>query len=525
MFFTTAVALAVVVFAWNRRDYKPALILALLMMCVAIWCFAAAIEAGIVGPANKIFWSKVCYIGFVFVAPLAFLFILVYSDRWKLFRPITFIVLGGISVITLILVWTNEYHGLIWSGFHPGSTAANVLIYEHGFWYWLFIFFHYSLFTIALILLIGKIKHTSSPYRQQLIAICIATLIPALGGAIYLLRISPIPGLDWSPVSTVFTGLIFAYIIFRYKFLDLVPVARDALVEQMLDGMIVLDEQQRIIDINPSARNMLHNGKFIKIGSTLAEAVPDLGYTINNKHNNQTLAINITGEKSRFIDVRYSVINGDMTGINCSLLLFRDITKRKNAEIELSRANTELEYRLEEIQKLQNQLREESIRDPLTALYNRRYLEDALEREFARAQRENYQVGIIMLDIDHFKKINDSYGHVVGDVVLKKLANLLVTKFRLEDIICRFGGEEFLIVMPATTISKAVDRIEDFREILEKTVMKIDGKQIRITISAGVAVFPDDGLTIEKVTHAADQEMYKAKAAGRNRVIAATISI
>ena len=149
MFFTTAIALVVAVQSWQRREYKPAYILSLLMVCVAFWSFGGAIEAGIVGQANKIFWSKVAYIGFVFVAPLAFLFILIYSDRWTLFRPITVIFLGAISATTLILAWTNEYHGLIWSGFHPGSQAANVLIYDHGLWYWVFISFHYALFTIA----------------------------------------------------------------------------------------------------------------------------------------------------------------------------------------------------------------------------------------------------------------------------------------------------------------------------------------------------------------------------------------
>jgi diguanylate cyclase (GGDEF)-like protein len=214
-----------------------------------------------------------------------------------------------------------------------------------------------------------------------------------------------------------------------------------------------------------------------------------------------------------------------MKGVNCSLLLFRDITKRKNAEIELNQVNRELETRIEEIQKLQNQLREESIRDPLTGLYNRRYLEDAVEREFARALRDQYPVGIIMVDIDHFKKVNDSFGHISGDVVLQKLANLFLNSFRLEDIICRFGGEEFIIVMPATSAFTAIERVEEFRITLENTVMDILGNPIHITISAGVSVFPDDGRSFEDVIHAADQAMYKAKAAGRNQIIAATVSI
>ena len=268
-------------------------------------------------------------------------------------------------------------------------------------------------------------------------------------------------------------------------------------------------------------------GSPLRIGSTLAEAVPDLSSLgdKNGKITTQTLTLKLSGEKSRFIDVRFSIINGKTAGANCSLLLFRDVTKRKNAEIELNRANRELETRLEEIQQLQNQLREESIRDPLTGLYNRRYLEDALEREFARALRDDYPVSIIMVDIDHFKLVNDSYGHIVGDVVLQKLADVLLNKFRLEDITCRFGGEEFIIVMPEVPAAKAIKRIEEFRKLLEQSVMEVAGHKIQITISAGVAVFPDDGQTIDAVIHTADQAMYKAKAAGRNQIIATTVAI
>jgi diguanylate cyclase (GGDEF)-like protein len=170
-------------------------------------------------------------------------------------------------------------------------------------------------------------------------------------------------------------------------------------------------------------------------------------------------------------------------------------------------------------------LREESIRDPLTGLYNRRYLDDALEREFSRAKRDNYPVGIIMMDIDHFKKVNDTYGHIVGDVVLQKLAQMLGAKFRREDIICRFGGEEFLVVMPETSANNAFEKIEDFRKDLENIVIEAAGQQIKLTISGGVAMYPFDGIVIDDIIQSADQAMYKAKAAGRNQVIATPVSI
>jgi diguanylate cyclase (GGDEF)-like protein len=167
-----------------------------------------------------------------------------------------------------------------------------------------------------------------------------------------------------------------------------------------------------------------------------------------------------------------TLIKGTKSTTDCSLLILRDITKRKTIEDSLNQANRELERRINEIQILQNKLKEESIRDPLTRLYNRRYMEDALKREFAHATRDGYPVSIIMADIDHFKRVNDTYGHSAGDEILIQLSQLFVSNFRVEDIVCRFGGEEFLIVMPETSAETAFLRVDGLRRFLETTELK-----------------------------------------------------
>ncbi|HEX7557207.1 MAG TPA: histidine kinase N-terminal 7TM domain-containing protein [Leptolinea sp.] len=520
---TATLSFTVGVSAFQRKSLLTGRILTLLMLSISIWAFSSGIEAGSIGLSQKVFWAKMEYIGFVWAAPLTFFFILAYTNRWKWVKPPVLIVLGTMSIITLSLAWTNDYHGLIWNAFHQGNDQLNVLIYNHGTWYWIFAAFYYALFLASLIILIRDFRHLKSPYRQQTISIILATLLPAVAGILYMFKISPIPGLDWMPIFTFFTGLLFSWSMFRYRLLNLVPIARDILVEQMLDGMIVLDDQQRVIDINPSARTMLMRGDSIKIGDSLASAIPELWVSYadaNNRTKTRTLTVPLTSNQLRYVDIRCTAIKGKSVGDNCSLLILKDITKRKTAEDMLNHANIELENRIVEIQKLQHQLREDSIRDPLTDLYNRRYLEDALQREFARARRDSYQVSIIMIDIDHFKIVNDSFGHATGDVVLQRLSNMLASSFRLEDIVCRYGGEEFLIVMPATSIETALARIEKFRELLEQTTMEISNQKVRITISSGVAGFPDDGASINEVIEVSDRAMYQAKAAGRNRVIA-----
>jgi diguanylate cyclase (GGDEF)-like protein/PAS domain S-box-containing protein len=200
-----------------------------------------------------------------------------------------------------------------------------------------------------------------------------------------------------------------------------------------------------------------------------------------------------------------------------------DITDRKRTEEELHLANEKLMAQMKEIQLLQSNLRDQVIRDPLTGLYNRRYLSETLDRELDRAMREGYPVSLVMIDIDDFKQVNDTYGHFAGDLVLKHLAQQLTRQTRASDLVCRMGGDEFLIVFPNLTAHIAVDRAEECRAAFEETAALFEETPIRTTISIGVATFPEHGATEQDVLSAADRAMYEAKVTGRNRVVASRI--
>ena len=169
--------------------------------------------------------------------------------------------------------------------------------------------------------------------------------------------------------------------------------------------------------------------------------------------------------------------------------------------------------------RLRERLRGQAIRDPLTGLYNRRFLEGALEREISRAVRKDLTVGVIMLDIDHFKRFNDQYGHNMGDIVLRQIGLFLQDHVRGGDVACRYGGEEFLVILPEIGLEAAIGRAEALRAGVEK----LNDKEFRVypgklTISLGVAMFPQHGESGQAVMEAADRAMYQAKRAGRNRV-------
>ena len=173
---------------------------------------------------------------------------------------------------------------------------------------------------------------------------------------------------------------------------------------------------------------------------------------------------------------------------------------------------------------LREDLRSQSIRDPLTGVFNRRYMEEAFNHELNRATRHGHSIGVIMLDVDHFKAINDCFGHPYGDTLLIALANYLKNRLRGEDILCRFGGEEFTIILPDTTLESAVHLAERLRgEINAIEVDLVNKPEEPITISIGVASFPEHGRNADELLKSADKALYQAKQKGRDRVIAAQI--
>jgi diguanylate cyclase (GGDEF)-like protein len=172
--------------------------------------------------------------------------------------------------------------------------------------------------------------------------------------------------------------------------------------------------------------------------------------------------------------------------------------------------------------RLREELRNQSIRDPLTGLFNRRYLEETLNREIHRVQRSGQTIGVLMLDLDHFKRFNDTFGHDGGDVVLRAVGSLFGSRVRTEDIACRYGGEEFVLVLPDANMEMTAQRAEELCTETRALKLAHNGKPLgQVTISVGAACFPVNGSSAKAVLAAADAALYQAKFGGRNRVVLA----
>lgn len=187
---------------------------------------------------------------------------------------------------------------------------------------------------------------------------------------------------------------------------------------------------------------------------------------------------------------------------------------------DLEEANAALRVQIEKIDDLQEKLREQANRDSLTGLFNRRYLEGTLEREQARCRREGAPLTMLMIDVDRFKRVNDDYGHQAGDEVLRVFGKLLLENARAEDVVCRYGGEEFLLVLPKMPLDSALERAGQLLRLFQETVVQYGEMRIRTTVSIGVASTSEHADSAEALLKRADRALYRAKAAGRNRVVA-----
>lgn len=201
---------------------------------------------------------------------------------------------------------------------------------------------------------------------------------------------------------------------------------------------------------------------------------------------------------------------GDSGGTVAQRLVQRNLALALGETIKLSLYNL----------RLQAKLREQANRDPLTGLFNRRYLEDSLDRELHRARRQQSPLGLAMLDLDNFKQFNDTYGHEAGDMFLLQVGKILGNALRQSDIACRYGGEEFVLVFPETPLADACRRVEEIRELIRGLVLRQDEHLFgSVSVSAGLAGAPDHGATSAEVIAAADEALYAAKREGRDRLV------
>ncbi len=448
-----------------------------------------------------VLWAyKIQYAGIAFIPALILLtagdYIASYLWRTKVIKFFLF----SISSITFILVVTEPYHNwmhqnprMIFDGPFPVPT------FDQGSWYLVhIIYMNLALFLANLIFLNSWIKAPAS-HRHQSAMLFLGSLLPWTTLLIYLSGTMSWP-LDISPFALGGSTYVMYKGIISYGLAEIIPIARGLVFENMYDAALVLDKTGYVVDYNSSASRLFLTSTGRLAGKTLnalTHPYPELKVFVEaafaqSSERSRDITLDSRTYNIRLIDILAK--RGDITG---HILVFRDIT---------------------DYARLLDQMKQLASIDELTGIPNRRHFSESAHRELKRSRRNLDWLSILMIDIDHFKNVNDTYGHTIGDEVLKKTAQMALGTLRVTDLIGRYGGEEFCVCLTETDLERSIIAAERLRQAVASLQFGDSLHPFQITISIGLYSSPGDeiDITLDSMISRADVALYQAKNAGRN---------
>ncbi|PWB70198.1 MAG: hypothetical protein C3F07_17505 [Anaerolineales bacterium] len=478
----------------QRRPFPPGSIpLMVLLFALSWWDSSYSLFwAGTPGP-TPFFWLDITYLGTVIVPAALLIFAMEISDLGSWLKRPFLISLAVEPLLVTILLWTDPLHGLFFAGKRLENSA---MILDGGPVFWANLIYSYLVLLIGFILLIRRFIQTAGIHRQQIGVILAGLSITWLNSIIFVIGLNPIPGADNTPFSFTIAGLAFTYAILRYRFLDILPIARHLLIEGMSDGVIVIDAQNRLADLNPVAEQVLGGEAKLILGTPVREVFsrwPDL---VAKFHDVMSIRTEVRTERA-YLDVRISPLHDQRQNFLGRLVVWRDISELKLVQMELVKL---------------------AQKDPLTHVYNRRHFLELARIEYERFKRTHKPISLAILDLDHFKRINDTYGHQVGDETLVRFTKICTSNIRAIDLFARFGGEEFVLLLPETNMQQAYKSLQRLQAALRRE-FDSDEEPKHLTASFGLATLSDPHDTLDMLIQKADKALYMAKDNGRDQIV------
>jgi PAS domain S-box-containing protein len=334
MFLSMLITGALAVYAWRNRETRGGRVFAILLIVVTLWCFAALMEVLSSGPVVTRLWSQVGYLGAASVPALWLIFVLRYTNRGHWLQPWVVRLLWIIPVFTQIFLWTNEWHGLHWAQYtivqNPPFSFLDATRY--GAWFWIYTAYAYGCILLGSVLAVRFSFRSSELYRRQTVALVMAASAPFLGSVLTIMELLNVPQLDLTPLSFAVTSVALTYALFWQHLLDLAPIAHNVLVDNMDDALMVLDKQGRILDLNPSARDILEEASGPLIGQPLAH-LPGPWFKLEaglkgETHFSKELVIPGENGMAHYHDVHISPLSDKRDRLMGHMVVAHDISER-----------------------------------------------------------------------------------------------------------------------------------------------------------------------------------------------------
>jgi len=491
-------------YLWIYRKGTQDIIGIAIMIFSIIWMASSMLEQGFADFQIKVFWNKIQYTGSLILPVCIFLLINQYAGYKKLLNIRNIILFSILPIITLILALTNELHNLVWkSAKLIVFDSFSLIVKEYNTLYFVFIICSYILIIAGIIIVCKTIiksfigQYNENRWKNFLLLPYIS--IPLLITLIKVLNINPFPDLEEIPIITAISTLIIIAVLNRTKIREMIPMAFNTIFEGIDDGIVLVDRKDNILKINLATQKIFNttiskvSGKPIK---NLFSGLASRGEGHNTLMlKDSELAIDSNGNLKQY-DIRISKMYRTRGKYIGKVIVLRDITK---------------------IKKIKENIKYLSLHDSLTGLYNRAYLEEELKRLDTKRQ---LPISFIMGDVNGLKLVNDAFGHSEGDLLICMGANILRECCREEDIIARYGGDEFCIILPKTTNKDAAEVVNRIRKEFKNT----NKLKIPLSISFGVSTKENPDQNIKVIIKEAEDNMYRRKLLERKSISSSIIS-
>ena len=464
----------------------------------SIFTFAYAFELASTSLKEMKFWLGIEYLAMPFIPVFVLFMCMEYVGyRLKTWSYTLFI----IPITTIFMMQTNDLHLLYYKSVAIDNNGPFPLLkLEWGPWFYIHSIFLFLCLMISILILLKEYRKSLFLFRMQILLMVAGLLTPIIANYFYLNGWSN--GIDLGPISLSITFMFHGVALLSLQMFNVAPIARGSVFESLKEGVIVLNQNRMIVDYNKAALNVIPNMIAHHIGKPIAEVLSK----------NSILREKLVEE----MECDYtSILEGQATHFRIN---FSEVKNKSGLQVGkiITFVNITEKVQMEE------KLKQFASLDGLTQVFNRTFFMRKSEMIFDDLKMDGGSISIVMFDIDHFKRVNDTFGHEAGDMVLSCVTSIVKENLLATDCMGRYGGEEFLICMPETSLIEANNRANIIRQAIAVNFTIFNGEEILVTASFGVSNVllgaGEDRYSIPQLIREADQALYAAKYKGRNRV-------